>query len=91
MAEAFIESNLALMATCIVGTTAQRVNWWTFKANETKANIQAAAYFADMVPRGLLGEDDLIYVIASDGAYLGRISDAGDAALIALDDIDVTE
>lgn len=85
---AFSESSLANMGTAIVGATAQRINLWVYKENATIATIKAAAYFANMVARGLLGEGDIVYVIASDGYYLGRFANVTNTLTIAISAID---
>lgn len=87
---AFSESNLACFGTALAGDTIQRVNIWVYITDDAFADVDNAGYFADMVERGLLGENDLIYILASDNQFLGRLTNVTNASTIVIADLDVT-
>lgn len=57
--------------------------------SETQATIAAAGYFAELVGKNIISDNDTIRIVGSDGRSIGRIANSNNPTTIALVALDI--
>lgn len=56
---------------------------------DTQATIAGAGYFAELVGKNIISDNDTVRIVGSDGRSIGRIVNSNNAATVALVALDI--